>query len=100
MHICNNRRLFSDFETPKLGSVKTGGGPVLPQGRGSIVVRFFTNYKEGIAQYSTITLKEVLYIPSFPLNIVSGDRLYASGGTLIKQKLYTASGKVIALLDF
>ena len=42
----------------------------------------------------------MLYIPGFLLNIVNGYRLYALGGTLIKQKLYTAFRKVIVLLDF
>jgi len=55
-----------------------------PQGVGTVRISFFTGYSNGKAQFAPVTLTEVLYIPGFPLNVVSGDRLYASGGTLIK----------------
>ena len=58
------------------------------------------SFKEGTAFYNTLTLTKTLYIPGFPLNIVSGHRLYASGGALIKQRLYSAAYKIIALLNF
>ena len=57
-------------------------------------------FKEGIAFYNMLTLNKTLYIPGFLLNIVSGHRLYALGGTLIKQRLYSTSRKIIALLEF
>ncbi|KAM7182544.1 hypothetical protein V8F33_014230, partial [Rhypophila sp. PSN 637] len=50
--------------------------------------------------FKAITLLNYLYIPTFPLNIVSGHRLYTSSGTFIKQKLFSASKKPLALLNF
>ena len=101
VHICNNKSLFSELSRPKrLGVVRTGGGTVKPEGVGTVKINVLAGFKEGKAFYNTLALTETLYIPGFPLNIVSGHRLYASGGTLIKQKLYSASSKVIALLNF
>jgi hypothetical protein len=101
VHICNDKSLFTGLKTSlTLGVVRTGGGPVSPQGIGTVKIEFLTGYRENVAQYSSISLTNTLYIPGFPLNIVSGHRLYASGGTLIKEKLYTASRKVVALLNF
>ena len=101
MHICNDKRLFTGLRKPeKLGLVRTGGGPVTPQGIGTVRVEFLSGYDEGKPVYTTITLKQTLYIPGFPLNIVSGHRLYAAGGTLMKERLYTASKKVVVLLNF
>jgi len=60
----------------------------------------YTGIIGGRPQYSTIVLKECLYIPTFPVNIVSSYRFYNSGGMLIKNKLYSAFKKLIALLDF
>jgi hypothetical protein len=67
---------------------------------GTIKIEFLTSYKDSTAQYSSISLTNTLYIPGFLLNIVSSYRLYALGGTLIKQTLYNASKKVIGLLNF
>jgi hypothetical protein len=101
VHICTDRSLFSELRrSGNLGVVRTGGGPVSPQGVGTVKVNFFTGLSEGKAQFKPITLTETLYIPDFPLNVVSGHRLYASGGTLIKERLYSASRKLIASLDF
>jgi hypothetical protein len=101
VHICNNKDLFSKLQKPtKLGVVRTGGGTVKPEGMGTVKIEVLAGFKEDKPYFSTITLTETLYIPGFPLNIISGHRLYASGGTLIRQKLYSASRKLIALLDF
>jgi len=60
----------------------------------------YTGIVRGRPQYSTVVLKECLYVPTFPVNIVSSHRLYNLGGVLIKNKLYSAFRKLIALLDF
>lgn len=101
VHICNDKTLFTGLTRPTtLGVVRTGGGLVRPQGIGTVKIEFLTGYKENTALYSSISLTDTLYIPGFPLNIVSGHRLYTSGGTLIKEKIYTASRKVVGLLNF
>jgi len=63
-------------------------------------VEVLAGYKEGTAFYNTLTFTKTLYIPGFLLNIVSRHRLYTSGGALIKQRLYSAAYKIIALLNF
>ena len=63
-------------------------------------INVLASFKEGKAFHNTLTLTKTLYILGFPLNIVSRHRLYALRGTLIKQKLYSASSKVIAFLNF
>ena len=101
VHICNNKSLFLGLSRPKkLGVVRTSGGTVKLEGVGTVKVNVLAGFKEGRAFYNTLTLTETLYIPGFPLNIVSGHRLYASGGALIKQRLYSAAHKIITLLDF
>jgi hypothetical protein len=50
--------------------------------------------------YSTITLENVLYIPRFPLNIVSGQRHYANGGAIVANKLFSKSRQLLATLNF
>ena len=45
-------------------------------------------------------MKDTLYILGFPLNIVSGYKLYLSRGTLIKEKLYIGSKKLLGILNF
>ncbi|KAM7182530.1 hypothetical protein V8F33_014242, partial [Rhypophila sp. PSN 637] len=101
VHICNNRALFQDYEKlKKPGMVSTGGGPITPQGKGTVEITALVGYEKEAPVYSTMALSNCLYIPTFPLNIVSGHRLYASGGTLIKQKLFSASRKPLALLNF
>ena len=70
------------------------------EGVGTVKLEVLAGFKEGKAFYNTLTLTKTLYILGFPLNIISGHRLYASGGTLIKQRLYSAAYKIITLLNF
>jgi len=101
VHICNNKSLFSELSRPiKLSVVRTKGGTIKPEGVGTVKIDVLTSSKEGIAFYNTLTLTKTLYIPGFLLNIISRHRLYASGGAFIKQRLYSAAYKIIALLNF
>ena len=67
---------------------------------GTVKVEVLSGYRDGLALYTTISLTDTLYISGFPLNIISSYKFYTSGGTLIKQKLYLATQKVIILLNF
>ncbi|KAM7182561.1 hypothetical protein V8F33_014218, partial [Rhypophila sp. PSN 637] len=90
VHICTDKSLFSQLELKStLSDLRTGGGPVRPLGIGTARLSFFTGNKDNKPTYNEIDLLNTLYIPQFPLNIVSGTRLYKSGGTLIKQKLFS-----------
>ena len=101
MHICNDKSLFTGLrKLEKLGLVRTGGGLITPQGIGTVRVKFLSGYNEGKPVYTTITLKQTLYILGFLLNIVSGYKLYLSGRSLVKEKLYTTFKKVVVLLNF
>ncbi|KAK4158635.1 hypothetical protein QBC43DRAFT_192620, partial [Cladorrhinum sp. PSN259] len=101
VHICNDKCLFTNLdESPSsCGTVKTGGGPVPAKGIGTVRLELFTGMKNDQATYSVIDLTKCLYVPTFPLNIVSGERLYKSGGALGNNKIYNAAHKIIARLD-
>ena len=101
VHICNDKSLFTTLNQSSdcYGTVKTGGGPVPTKGIGTVQLQLFTGMKNDQATYSTINLTKVLYVPTFPLNIISGERLYKSGGALGNNKIYSADHKIIARLD-
>ena len=101
VYICNNKALFTDLDQPGfLYPVRTGRGPVRPTGIGTIAVEFLTGHHNDKPVFTPLNLVKTLYIPDFPLNIISSYRLYASGGTLIRQKVYGANRKLVGLLDF
>jgi hypothetical protein len=94
VYIYNDKSLFIGLKISlTLGVVRTSGGPISLQGIGTVKIEFLIGYRENVAQYSSISLTNTLYILGFPLNIVSGR------STLIKEKLYTALRKVVALLN-
>src|SRR5690606_27760644 len=102
VHICNDKALFKELQTPStgLGVILTGGGPMKPQGIGTVKIMVLSGYKENKPVYTDMILLKTLYIPDFPLNIVSGHKLYKSGGILSKQTLFSANRKPLGLLNF
>src|SRR5690606_35105745 len=67
VHICNDKTLFSNLRSSTtLGTVGTGGGPVKPLGIGTVEIEFLAGYRDNKAVYSSISLKDTLYIPNFP----------------------------------
>ena len=92
-HITNNRSSFYSYqESDNLLPVVTGGGGVKPEGFGDVVIRA----KVGDGEHRAVTLHSVLYIPQFPINLLSGVKLLLSGGTIDLQGIRDKSGNLIA----
>ncbi|KAF6805530.1 hypothetical protein CPLU01_15981 [Colletotrichum plurivorum] len=70
---------------------QTGNGLVYPTHVGTVTLRF-----EGGTE---MTLKEVLYVQDFPMNIFSGERLYKSGGKLRDNDLLAKGDVRFATID-
>jgi hypothetical protein len=75
-HACCDRSLFESMDPiQRLPEVITAGGIVLASGVGT--VRLKTPGKE-----NDLVLTDVLYMPTFPVNLFSGVLLYTSGGNI------------------
>ena len=101
VHIVNNRKWFKEYKpnTGNLRPVYTGGGPVTPKGVGTVVLEtLYTT--EGEDKYRTVSLHSVLLIPQLDVNIFSGIKHYAAGGSLGYNRLYGSNRKPFALLNF
>ena len=86
---------YTHFTAKKdLFLVNTGVGLVIPKGIGTISLPIA--YK-GKTNY--ITLYNTLYIPDFPINIISGLRHYKSGGYITYTALYNAKKEPFATLN-
>ncbi|KAK4158600.1 hypothetical protein QBC43DRAFT_190636, partial [Cladorrhinum sp. PSN259] len=90
IHIYNDKCLFTNLdESPSnYGTIKTGGGPIPAKDIRTVRLELFIRIKNDQATYNIIDLTKCLYVPTFPLNIVSGKRLYKSGGALGNNKIY------------
>jgi hypothetical protein len=99
-HIVNSRKWFTSY-TPNSGQIKpiyTGGGPVTPKGIGTAEFRVLMQVKP--PKYNVLVLQNTLLIPQLDVNLLSGIRHYRANGVLIKQTLYGANYKPMAVLDF
>lgn len=94
-HISNKKSNFHDLiEKPDLPPIITGGGKVFPKGIGKITLPFAIH---GDIRY--ITLNNVLWIPEFPLNIMSGQLHYRKGGIISGNKLLDSKKRPFAVLN-
>ena len=101
VYIVNNHKWFKEYKpnTGNLRPVYTGGGPVMPKGVGTVVLEtLYTT--EGEDKYRTVSLHSVLLIPQLDVNIFSGIKHYAAGGSLGYNRLYGSNRKPFALLNF
>ena len=94
VHICNNRTLFRELQPATRTVLITGGGKMFPSGRGTVKVDFMNKWGE----QATINLKDTLFIPEFPVNVMSGLRLYKNGGWIDGHDLYDSTGDVFGHL--
>jgi len=70
VHITNNKDNFIQFkEINNLQPVLTGKGYIKPSGIGTIQLPIIDNNNDKV---QPIYLKNALYIPEFPINIISG----------------------------
>jgi hypothetical protein len=99
-HICWNRKLFTSFEENfgQLGTIATGGRPVSPAGSGTVRLEVLVSDRPRPV-YQELVLKDVLYLPDFDINIISGLKHYQTGGVLLGRTLYGRHRKPIGLLN-
>ncbi|RKK71949.1 hypothetical protein BFJ68_g18311, partial [Fusarium oxysporum] len=94
VHICNDQSLFTELQPATRTVLITGGGKVYPFGRGTVKICFINKWGEQV----TINLKDTLFIPEFPVNVMSGLRLYKNGGWIDGNDMYDPTGDVFGLL--
>jgi hypothetical protein len=100
-YIINERKWFTEDYKPnkgELGPLATGGGPIVPKGKGTAVFR--VKVSENPEKYQTLTLRNALYFPFIDVNLFSGIKHYKAGGYLEKETLKSAKGTTIGLLNF
>ncbi|TVY74571.1 Retrovirus-related Pol polyprotein from transposon TNT [Fusarium oxysporum f. sp. cubense] len=94
VHICNDQSLFTELQPATRTVLITGGGKVYPSGRGTVKICFINKWGDQV----TINLKDTLFIPEFPVNVMSGLRLYKNGGWIDGNDIYDPTGDVFGLL--
>ncbi|OBS16014.1 hypothetical protein FPOA_27826 [Fusarium poae] len=94
VHICNDQRLFTVLQPATRTVLVTGGGKVYPSGRGTVKICFINKWGDQV----TVNLKDTLFIPEFPVNVMSGLRLYKNGGWIDGNDIYDPTGDVFGLL--
>ena len=90
-HISNNKDNFISLQySDNLQLIRTGKRTIQPTGIGKIILPM---------EKKTIHLLDVLYIPEFPTNIISGIKYYKYGGSLDGNKLLDNKGNIITEFD-
>lgn len=94
-HITNDLNSFFRYRPiDGLPTVSTGAGPLVPKGVGYIRARLYrTN-----GSINEITLENVLYMPTFPINLYSGWLLDCQDGWMKHRVMYNADGSEICQL--
>ena len=96
-HISNDRSLFKTFyNSSKLPEVLTGAGPIRPHGRGT--VQLVLSNRNNNDKF-TLILENTLYIPNFPINVVSGLNHFRSGGKINGHDLVSSRNQVITTFN-
>jgi hypothetical protein len=88
-HIFTSRKRFTKFNRRVKIVIKTGGGPVIPRGVGTVQIH--VQRSKNPNDFELVTLNGVLFVPKFDINIISSLLHYSSGGTLIKESLYNSN---------
>ncbi|KAH8843614.1 hypothetical protein MCOR01_011808 [Pyricularia oryzae] len=96
-HIFANKQFFTDYTPGSTVEIGTGGGPVRPIGTGTVKIQ--VRYGSKTDEFREVTLNNVLYIPSFGINIVNGLIHYNTGGVLLKNTLYDRDRKAWGRLN-
>ncbi|KAG7424545.1 Retrovirus-related Pol polyprotein from transposon TNT [Fusarium oxysporum f. sp. raphani] len=94
VHICNDQSLFTELQPATRTVLVTGGGKVYPSGRGTVKICFINKWGDQVS----VNLKDTLFIPEFPVNVMSGLRLYKNGGWIDGNDIYDPTGDVFGLL--
>ena len=96
VHIANNTTKFINLEyTKNLQPLLTGHGYIKPTGIGTIILPIRYNTTK-----QPITLNNALYIPEFPLNLVSAQEHHRSGGSINDNQLLDNNNNIITEFDY
>ncbi|KAF7543877.1 hypothetical protein G7Z17_g10388 [Cylindrodendrum hubeiense] len=98
LHIINDTKWFRDNDWAEMKesiTVMTGAGPVYPTAVGTALVTLYGKGKETI----TVSLRDAVCVPSFPLNVFSGEKMYLSGGYLSRNHIMNKEDLVIGTID-
>ena len=79
-----------------MAPVITAGGSLIPCGLGTIKLKVHYSGQK----YSTFTLKKVLFILEFSVNIILGALYYLFRGSLRGLTLFNSKDKALATLNF
>ena len=74
----------------------TAGGSLIPCGLGTIKLKVHYSSQK----YSTFTLKKVLFIPKFNINIILKALYYLFKRSLRRLTLFNSKDKALAILNF
>ena len=96
VHISNNKSSFTNLRYDnEIEPILTGKGYIKPSGIGTVKLPIIEN-----SDLTTIKLNNALYIPDFPINLVSGQKHYQNGGSISSNKLLDNKGNRITEFDF
>jgi hypothetical protein len=85
-HVANSKAVFDTYEDCLMGPVDTAGGVVIPPGKGS--VKLLVKKTDGTD--TELILRDVVFMPGCPINLLSVARLMRLGG-------FARPGKLIYL---
>lgn len=95
----NNRRNFKPGTVvelkPNQFPIQTGGGIVCAECVGEV----WLSLTGPGGKQTSMRLKYVVYLKAFPLNIISGERFYRSGGFLDKNKIVSPNSEILSYID-
>ncbi|KAI0995961.1 hypothetical protein K3495_g12220 [Podosphaera aphanis] len=96
-HICKDIELFDSLlHQDLLPMIGTANGPTRPLGSGTVTL----NCKLSSGKTRKVYLTDVLYLPSCPLNLFSGRKLYDQGGYIGNQgSVFDSNNLEIASVD-
>jgi hypothetical protein len=77
VHVCNDLSLFINFTTVHNERLATGNGDANIDGKGTVLIECLG----GDGSWRSLELKDCLYAPHVPLNLLSGTKIVGSGGS-------------------
>ena len=96
VHIANNTTRFITLAyNENLQPILTGHGYIKPTGIGTIKLPIRNN-----TTIQPITLNNALYIPEFPLNLVSGQKHHRFGGSIYDNQILDNNNNIITEFDY
>ena len=82
-HVANSKAVFDTYEDCQMGPVDTAEGVVIPPGKGS--VKLWVKKTDGTD--TELILRDVLFMPGCPINLLSVARLMKLGGLQVDHSM-------------